>query len=327
LRGRIEQVLPVATFMEALARKLAAFEATLAALPEAEAAVRRNWLNGLLAEAIKMFALTDIVPAPAAELPEAQASAALVAPEPRPVALEAILATLHVPLKPKHAKRRNEALREVADKLDRHMETERSLDEAFEAVKQIEATGDQRKTLEEWATWFKKPPGLLTSLRGDLCAEGPTREACATLFPEGLTPAACANFLEKLASSRGRAMALATREHRASAAHMQKLRERNPAQWPQVRRKLAHGERFAKLVLRLCDEYFDISTAIKFDDERQKRIGPVVILGAALAAICGARAPSGHVFAKAKRTATEIAEPKPVRFCWHSDEAKSRFRG
>ena len=73
--------IPVATFMEALARKLAAFEATLAALPEAEAAVRRNWLNGLLAETTKMFALTDIVPAPAAELPEAEAAATLAAHE------------------------------------------------------------------------------------------------------------------------------------------------------------------------------------------------------------------------------------------------------
>jgi hypothetical protein len=207
---------------------------------------------------------------------------------------------LTAPLKAKHAKRRNEALREIADELDRHMETERSWDETWEAVKQIEATRDQRKTLEEWAAWFKQPPGLLTTLRGDLATQGPTREACATLFPEGLTPAACADFLEKLGRIRGRAMECAHRDHRASAAHMQKLRERNP-RWRLLQRKLPHEARFAELILNLCDEYFDISSAIKFDDKRQKRIGPVVDLGAALAAIWGAPAPTGHVFAKAKR--------------------------
>jgi hypothetical protein len=289
--------IPVAMFVEVLARKLAAFEVTLTALPEAEAAVRRNWLNGLFAEAIKMFALTDLILAPAVELPEAEAAAKPAAHEPKLAALT----DLELPLKPKHAERRIQALREIADELDRHMETERVLGEMWEGLKEIVAKSEPRKTLEEWAAWFESPPGLLTSLRGELAAEGHTRETCAAFFPEGLTPAACANLLEKVARSRGRALARAKRDHRASAAEMQKLRERNPARWPLLQRKQAHKERFAELVLRLCHEYIDISTAIKFDEKRQNRIGPVVDLGAALAAIWGAPAPSGHVFAKAKR--------------------------
>jgi hypothetical protein len=77
--------------------------------------------------------------------------------------------------------------------------------------------------------------------------------------------------------------------------------------WPAApRRKQPIQTYFARALVDLCEEYFEIPTGLRpqwtteGEEEIERKSGPIVELGETLAPIWGIEPPSGAVFAKAK---------------------------
>jgi hypothetical protein len=187
--------------------------------------------------------------------------------------------------------------REFAFELNRRVEMRCTRQRLFAEPKRIAdwATGGKFQEMAElFALEFETPPGLFTSLRGELAAMGLTLPEFADLFRK-VTRAWQAEA-ERTQAERG-----------DSAAMMKELRKRRRERWPPPPRpRQSVQAHFAKALVELAGKYFDISTALKTEltEDREPRllkVGPIVTLGGLLAPIWGIEPPSGTAFADAKR--------------------------
>jgi hypothetical protein len=187
--------------------------------------------------------------------------------------------------------------REFAFELNRRVEMRRARQQLFAEPKRIAdwARGGKFQEMAELlALEFETPPGLFTSLRGEVAAMGLTLPEFADLFRK-VTRAWQAEAERTQA------------ERRDSAAMMKELRKRRPERWPPLPRPRQSVQvHFAKALVELAGRYLDIPTGLtteltEEEDPRMLKAGPIVKLVQNLAPIWGIEPPSGATVAKAKR--------------------------